>query len=36
MQANENPFILPYSKISEDELTRFRGSRECVALRHEL
>jgi hypothetical protein len=36
MTGCENPFILPYSKISEEELVRFRGSRECLALRHEL
>jgi hypothetical protein len=32
----ENPFILPYSKIDEHELERFRDSRECISLRYEL
>lgn len=36
MNGFENPFILPYSKIGEEELVRFRGSRECLALRQEL
>lgn len=36
MGAFENPFILPYSKVGEEELARFRGSRECLALRQEL
>lgn len=36
MLGLENPFVLPYSKVSEEELVRFRGSRECLALRQEL
>lgn len=32
----ESPFVLPYSKVAEEELVRFRGSRECLALRQEL
>lgn len=36
LNAPQNPFILPYSKIDDSEIARFRGSRECVALLYEI
>ena len=36
LSAPRNPFILPYSKIEDAEIARFRGGRECVALLYEI
>lgn len=32
----QNPFTLPYSKISEEEIAKFRETKECFALLIEL
>ena len=32
----ENPFILPYSKISDVEIKKFKETKECFALMIEL
>lgn len=36
LETVDNPFILPYSKVSSQELSRFRDTKECMALRYEL